>query len=436
MDNSFFTYLHPSTQVSAFKDLLTQHKFDLLSDLFDGLNLDFDNDTKIIDLSEPYLKQDNFPIELKEKILNFNFNHLKKYILDTTSEGYAVEGSKIRVLGDMIHETLSLHSLFKDPDDKLNWIDIVLNEMKRDTFIDFTEQSESLILTRFYELDSDIQLKLISQSNIWQYLDFNENYYQSKIKFNDTYYLSIDSCDNEYAKSYYPKVGVILNALAYVKHSHFQEFLNQFSLTTEEQKEMQRILLDVSLPTFNYDNMVIFLSHYDLKLSDLINNQIQYHYKKHTDYEDKTFDFEFTFSKFEDMIKFKDILKKEKKKIINFTNTEFLLDNFNAMNRFFTLYNSDETIRLKAESELIEFLKLTSLYKKDMKDIELIQNYFHKITQKPKGNLLDNYQIESLYFHTFIKRLEQDICILEKKELDSCIDNNTSVQITTKKMKI
>lgn len=431
-------YITEDAKLTIFLDLFERQNFSLASAIFKKLDLTQERiATEVLSQTHASLLDDNCDSHLKKQIQAFNLKHINKCIDNNLTHNDIVI-IDLFIQKETVHEFFALGQKFS-PRLQMTWEDAVLREMDKTTFIDFTHHNRD-ILEHFHDLDFNFQIKLLSQSNAWEYMSLPEDYFKEhsyNSNYNGSYLSDVDNYGEEYIESISSKVVVILNALDHVKQPKFKEFLSYFQLDILEKELMMNALLQSSLLAMNQDNMDVFLKHYDLKISALLNKQISKSYQ----YEDDSLPLFFILHNQKAIESYEPILRDEKKLAL-FSKSEFLFHNFNDLDTLFHLgYKSKNEGQIENYHHLVQFLKLTTLAKKDMTEVDVIKAFHRKLSGERKKDFYE-YELHEESFTRYLTLLEKITMeySLSSEQLDEQKEKPSSLTqekgLTQKKLKI
>lgn len=418
MDTSFLNHLTHRAQVSVFLDLVEQTKFDLARRVYQ--NFDFTHEDLVLDLIEKTqfkLMNNSLGEKFKKDINQLTIDYTQGAILKLVEQNKPIHEFKyLFIQKENIHKMLDLtHIIPKEQ--HIDWFNMVLNKIKLDNYIEFTSK-ESLILQSLTSLTQENQVKVLSQSNAFEFIRLSKNYFK---QLDDTpHYYSVYTGENyDYIDCQYAKLAIILNGLIHVEHPHFKEFLEAFSLNQTEKKELKEaVLLAYSVMNSSFEKTETFLQHFNFKLNDLINAQIDY------DYQDEgEIDFEKIFNNLETFKIYTPLLQNGKK-LTYFDERDFLFAVFEKMKEFFKLEETHE--------HFVEFLKFTPLFKSTMSNSDLLKTFFQTMSTEPTYGY-DNYGIDENTFNAYLTSLEGEII---KMGLDSSEKSENNSHKKAKKIKI
>jgi hypothetical protein len=213
--------------------------------------------------------------------------------------------------------------------------------------------------------------------------------------------------DYDVIQSEYAQVAIISHALLEVKQPNFKAFLNYFTLTKKEKTHMlEYVLSEHPLFDVSLDKLNVFLEHFDLAFSEVLNTQL-----KSLQEWNFNLDFHAIFKNKETLNERKHLFEKKSDKLDVFLNTDFIIYAFDALDDFFNLEQGHEFF--------LHFLKMSTYYGQDISDKQIIKNLY---------DVLIECNINEDKFEVFTKSIEKTLLCY------SMDDDNISKK--TKKIKI
>lgn len=396
----FFNALTHTMQVSIFIDLLNQKKYDLALQIYEKLDLTQENVVgDLVREAQMGIFQPECDVFLRQQINQLTVDFVKHTLLDKFKAGkhitydFYVNSDNILPLFSLTEEVGELH--------KASWINLLITKTHCHQYISFTKEHID-IFDEFTHFDEETQLRLLSQSNILEY-----------IKLPNTYFKALD--DNLNRGSYdmprqehshdidchYAKLAVILHALFEIERPDFKAFLSQFKLTKKEKESMlSHAIADQCLFDIPPHRLSIFLEHFDLNLPLVLNKQFMFFEDERESHQLNNF-----LKNTDTITQYASFFEGHKEDFSFFSKPEYLISSFDDFYEFFELD--------KGQEKLLKFLKFTS-YATKGEDKKTLLTEFHKTLTQPTQ--LSDYYFDENDFNSYLARLEKDILLCDMSE--------------------
>jgi hypothetical protein len=419
----FFEALTHGMQVSVFINLLNQGKYDLANEIYQKLDLTQEDITDNIVKSAQYaiLQKDCTPY-LRQEINQLSFNFVKNTLLQQFKAGELI-GNSFSLHPDNI---LPVFSLAKELEklDKARWINLVMSKTYSNEYITFN-QEHSYIFDEFSSCEQHTQLRLLSQSNILDYMRLPKNYFKT-LEENQTIgcwemeRVEKNGFDPQAINCHYPKVAVILHALFEIDRPDFKAFLNQFKLLKKEKESLfTHALADQCLFDIPIDKLTIFLEHFNLSLPFVLNEQFKF------------FDDDWDSEQLNNLLRHSSVMNQYASFFENhidqvtfFSSPQVLISEFDSIYEFFDLENGPD--------ELLEFLKFTSYATKGQDRKTLLSGFYQTLFQKNTLDVSDYFEEE---IDAYLAILEKDILLCDDVDNTNTSSNSNIEQSVPKKGK-